>query len=291
MRFGQQLIDQFGAVLRQPAHLSQQPIQFRGDSCVTQLRSLIEDSFTETIGYKRSQATLRTNQKHYLKRAGWSKLFSRDRIWLTSTIKSSSIASLLMPPMTKPTRVNFINTFRYDDLVIAPANSSKSRWKTFVVKPGKTGQVTDSNGGKNNYDVEFTAALRRGSLTKHDKIIGTFRFDNPWMGAPYMTALDKYNALLGPNYVNRVPYWGNYAPPGYIVKPIDLIYNNGRISGCIAGNINKSGLVPGVESTLLSKMPYTAFIPGQPCAEIKFISTTEEWTFWASPDPNPGLFN
>ena len=184
---------------------------------------------------------------------------------------------------------HFINKFRYDNLVIAPANSSRGRWKEFIVKPGKSGQVTDSNGGKNNYDVEFIAKLRRGSLVKIDILIGTYRFDNPWTGPSTMTSLDRYNALLGPDYVNSVPYWGVYAPPGTEVSSSRLFDNKNNRKGCIAGNINKSGLLP-YDDLLLSKMPYAAIIPGQPVANIKAINATD-WNFWASPDPDPGLFN
>ena len=205
--------------------------------------------------------------------------------------------------MTKSTRVNFINQIKDSDLVIAPANSSKGRWKTFTVKPGKTGQITDSNGGRNNYDVEFTATLRQGALVKNDKLIGTYRFDNPWMqSGSNMSALDKYVGMsgaygLGRNNginIDNVTYYGAYIKP----DRVNISYGTKDDQGYTAGKINTNGLSQGPYSKqpfgdYFSKLPFTAFLPGEPVANIKRTTSSEysEYNFWASPAPNPGLFN
>ena len=51
LRFGQQLIDQIGVVLRQPAHLSQQLSSSAAMLVLPHLSSLINNSITETIGH------------------------------------------------------------------------------------------------------------------------------------------------------------------------------------------------------------------------------------------------
>ena len=188
--------------------------------------------------------------------------------------------------VAKSTRVNFVNQSKYDDLVIAPTNSSKGRWKSFTLKPGKAGQVTDSNGGAGNYDVEFTANFQH-QKPKQDVLIGTFSFDNPNAWPSSVRALDRYTAFqMGyPYQSNGTKYYGMYSDP-----KAENWRNLG--TGLIVGNINTNGLLRGTSSSYYSRMPYTAFIPNQPVANIAFTKddTYKEWTFWASYDPNPGLF-
>ena len=103
-----------------------------------------------------------------------------------------------------------------------------------------------------------------------------------------MASTDRYIGFVRPTKIGNVKYLGSYI--GSTIVP-------GRGEGYIAGSINTKGLakkddINKAGGDYFSRMPYTAFVPGEPVANIKYLKGNDvRYNFWASLDPNPGLFN
>ena len=92
--------------------------------------------------------------------------------------------------MTANTEVNFKNN-TLKPITVSPVASSVGRWNAFTLQPGEDWRrITDSHGGSGNYDIEFKVEVNPKG-PNNDKLIGTFRADNPWYDACYMQSMTK----------------------------------------------------------------------------------------------------
>jgi hypothetical protein len=170
-----------------------------------------------------------------------------------------------------PTQINFVNNTN-DAITFTPIYSSISNFNSFVLTPGERIQKYMSIPGVDNYDWEWSAFIDKAA-PEEDVIIGKFRADNPWYGAPYFESLSDDNFYLKQLSGDEATYDGITYPAAYWpwekVRP--------KVGERVKfGKINKEGLVSREIYFSTNKMYYStsstpSFIPGQQFANVSYL--------------------
>jgi hypothetical protein len=170
-----------------------------------------------------------------------------------------------------PTQINFINNTN-DAITFAPIYSSISFFDSFVLAPGERRQFYMKHGGVGNYDFEWSAIIDKAA-PEEDVIIGKYRADNPWYGAPYFKSLSDDNFYLKQLAGDEATYDGITYPAAY--WPWEKV--SPEVGERVQfGKINKDGLISREIYYSTNKMYYStsstpSFIPGQPFANVSYL--------------------